>query len=103
MLRCSRSVKRNSVYRGGCCDDDHRARSNATAGPTPARTLPSATQETCGVQLQSKMLDLPGTPYGWRFTLTRFEPKGTPADTWDLNVQANRSVRAGGHKVSRRT
>ena len=51
------------------------------------------------VQLQSKTLHLPGTPYGWRFTLTRFEPKGTPADTWDLNVQANRSVRAGGHKV----
>jgi hypothetical protein len=51
------------------------------------------------VQLQSKTLHVPGTPYGWRFTLTRFEPKGTPADTWDLNVQANRNVRAGGHKV----
>lgn len=52
------------------------------------------------VELQSKTLHLPGTPYGWRFTLTRFEPKGTPAGMWSLNVQANRAVRAGGHKVN---
>ncbi|MGB7804428.1 MAG: hypothetical protein WBM72_02385, partial [Actinomycetota bacterium] len=69
----------------------------ATAGPgqDPA-------QRDAGdvwVQLQSKTLHVPGTPYGWRFTLTRFVPKGTPADTWDLNVQANRAVRAGGDKV----
>ena len=35
------------------------------------------------VELQSKTLHLPGTPYGWRFTLTRFEPKGTPAGMWE--------------------
>ena len=99
MLRCSRSVKRNSVVIAAVAATMITGLvPTATAGPIGQ----DPAQRDAGdvwVQLQSKTLDLPGTPYGWRFTLTRFEPKGTPADTWDLNVQANRSVRAGGHKV----
>ena len=99
MLRRSRSVKHNSVVMA------------AVAATMITGLVPTATADPIGqdpaqrdagdvwVQLQSKTLHLPGTPYGWHFTLTRFEPKGTPADTWDLNVQANRAVRAGGHKV----
>ena len=51
------------------------------------------------VQVRSAPVHVPGSPYGWRFTFSRFEQQGMPAGNWDLTVEANRAVkfvRAGG-------